>query len=141
MQMPEVSCVCHVAVAALLRQFASPFVMRSCQLTRNSEELWLGMYSHSHTYAIAALGKVRGKSSLAQVGIEHASGQPHTHICVEASPAQWNMTCLLSVLLPSRILLPPSHYTESRRVSKTLFFLFSYFKKNRKSEIALLETA
>jgi len=36
--------------------------------------------THVPTYAIAAHGKVRRKSSLAQVGIEHTRGQPHTHV-------------------------------------------------------------
>jgi len=84
-------------------------MVHSCQFQRNSEELRLGMYRHSFTYAIAALGKVRRESSLAQVGIEHTHGQRRTHMYLEASPAEWNMTSPLPVLLPSSILLPPSH--------------------------------
>lgn len=81
------------------------------------------------TRTISAPGKVSRKSSLTEVGIQHRRGQPHTHICLEASPVGWNMTSPLPVLLPRSILLPPSHYTESRCVSNRVFFLIFLLKK------------
>jgi len=97
-------------------------MMHSCQLQRNSEELRLGMYRHSLTYAIAAPGKVRRHSSLAQVGIEHTRGQPHKANMPGSESSRMERDLPLPVLLPSSILLPPSHYSEESARFNSFFY-------------------